>query len=356
VKRSLVVSASLAAAVVVGIVATVAVLGGTPAPAAPAAVALSTATVVRTNLATTVLTGGMLGYAHARPVLNRLTGTYTQLPRIGKTIRPGQVLYRVDDEPVVLMTGRTPAWRPFAPGMTTGPDVTELQANLIVLGFASGLFSAPTGQFDLLTDYAVQRWQAAIGYPVTAQITLGDVVFAPTSIRVGALNVAPGQSASPGQAPYLVTTARRTVTVPVNPDLPAVAVGEHVSIVLPSNARTPGEVTAVGPAPVSPGSGSGAASAGASTVLTVTPDRPRVTGTGGGVPVQVFLTIQSVRHVLAVAVSALLALAGGGYGLEVVTPSGAHQLVGVTTGIFAGGLVQVSGARIVAGTKVVVAQ
>jgi peptidoglycan hydrolase-like protein with peptidoglycan-binding domain len=353
-----VLSASLAAAVIVGIVLTVAVLGGSPAPAAPAAIALSTATVIRTNLATTVLTGGTLGYAHARPVLNRLTGTYTSLPAAGRTVRAGHVLYRVDDEPIVLMTGRTPAWRPFVLGMTTGPDVTELQANLIVLGFASGLFSAPTGQFDLLTDDAVQRWQAAIGYPVTGQITLGDVVFAPTSIRVGALNVAPGQSASPGQAPYLVTTARRTVTVPVNPDLPAVAVGEHVSIVLPSNARTPGKVTAVGPAPVSPGSGSGsgAASAGASTVLAVTPDRPRVTGTGGGVPVQVFLTIQSVRHVLAVPVSALLALAGGGYGLEVVTPSGAHQLVGVTTGIFAGGLVQVSGARIVAGTKVVVAQ
>ena len=47
--------------------------------------------------------------------------------------------------------------------------------------------------------------------------------------------------------------------------------------------------------------------------------------------------------VLAVPVSALLALAGGGYGLEVVEPSGAHRLVGVRTGLFAGTLVQVSG-------------
>jgi len=68
------------------------------------------------------------------------------------------------------------------------------------------------------------------------------------------------------------------------------------------------------------------------------------------------IPVQSVRHVLAVPVSALLALAGGGYGLEVVTPSGAHRIVGVTAGIFAVGRVQVSGPGIVAGTKVVVAQ
>jgi hypothetical protein len=59
--------------------------------------------------------------------------------------------------------------------------------------------------------------------------------------------------------------------------------------------------------------------------------------------------------VLAVPVSALLALAGGGYGLEVVGPSGAHHLVGVTAGLFASGQVQVSGPDIAAGTRVVVA-
>jgi hypothetical protein len=73
-------------------------------------------------------------------------------------------------------------------------------------------------------------------------------------------------------------------------------------------------------------------------------------------PVQVSLTVQSVRGVLAVPVSALLALAGGGYGLEVVLPSGAHQLVGVHTGVFAGGRVQVSGGGLVPGETVVTAQ
>jgi hypothetical protein len=113
--------------------------------------------------------------------------------------------------------------------------------------------------------------------------------------------------------------------VPLNPDLPPASVGEIVSIILPSQASTPGKVTAVDTASATSGQ------------LTVTPEQPQATGTGMNVQVQVSLAVQSVRSVLAVPVSALLALAGSGYGLEVVAPSGAHRLVGVTTGIFAAG-------------------
>jgi secreted protein with Ig-like and vWFA domain len=88
----------------------------------------------------------------------------------------------------------------------------------------------------------------------------------------------------------------------------------------------------------------------------VTPDDPQATGTSDGEPVQVSLTVQSVQHVLAVPVAALLALAGGGYGLEVIEPSGHHVLVPVRTGVFAGGEVEVNGGGIAAGARVAVAQ
>jgi hypothetical protein len=355
----------LAAAAIAGAVLTVAVRGGTVAPAAAAPPPVRTATVVRTDLSTTVLTEGTLGYAPTRPVVNQLAGTYTWLPPAGRTVRPGHALYRVDNLPVVLMKGDVPAWRPFVPGMTGGPDVTELQAGLIAQGYAGGLIPAPTGQFDLLTVYAVERWQSANGYPVTGEITFGQVVFLPTAIRVGAQDVAPGQAASPGQTPYQATTGQRIVMVPVNPDLPPVRDAEAVSIVLPSNAATPGTVAAMGAAPPVEGAGgSGPAAAGsgggapasASTVIMVRPDRPGATGTGSGVPVQVSLPTQSARGVLAVPVSALLALAGGGYGVDVVTGPGTGRLTGVRTGIFAAGQVAISGPGITAGTKVVVAQ
>jgi len=332
---------SLAAAIVAGAVAAVAVRGGQTATAAPAPPRVATATVVRTNLVSTALTGGTLGYAAARPVVNLVTGIYTWLPRPRALIRAEGVLYRVDDSPVTLMAGAVPAWRPFGIGMTDGPDVRQLQAGLIAGRFAGGLFTTPTGHYDLATADAVERWQAARGLTVTGAVTLGQVVFLPTAVLAGAMNVAVGEAASPGQRPYQATTGQRTVTVPLNPTLPPTAVGEAVSIILPSQATVPGKITAV--SAVSSTSGQ----------LTVTPSR--ATGMGMNVQVQVALAVQSARGVLAVPVSALLALTGGGYGLEVVTPSGAHRLVGVTAGLFASGQVQVSGPGITAGTRVVVA-
>jgi hypothetical protein len=50
-------------------------------------------------------------------------------------------------------------------------------------------------------------------------------------------------------------------------------------------------------------------------------------------------------------VAALAALAGGGYGVQVVTGSTSHY-VRVQLGMFAGGRVQVTGAGIAAGTRV----
>jgi peptidoglycan hydrolase-like protein with peptidoglycan-binding domain len=241
--------------------------------------------------------------------------------------------------------------------MSDGPDVRELQSNLIALGDANGLLSTVSGHYDWLTADAVERWQLAEREPVTGALALGDVVFLPSAVRVGTETIAPGQAASPGQVPYQATTTTRTVTVPLNPNLPSTRIGEQVAIVLPSGATRAGRITAIGAVPPTTLSGSvGSGGSHASTQLTVMPDRATAIGTGTGFPVQVSLTTNSVRGALVAPVSALLALAGGGYGIEVVEPSGAHRLVGVRTGMFAGNQVQVSGTGIQPGTKVVVAQ
>jgi hypothetical protein len=57
--------------------------------------------------------------------------------------------------------------------------------------------------------------------------------------------------------------------------------------------------------------------------------------------------------VLAVPVSALVALAGGGYAVQVVSGGGAH-LTGVHTGLFSSSLVQVTGPGLRAGLSVAV--
>jgi hypothetical protein len=57
-----------------------------------------------------------------------------------------------------------------------------------------------------------------------------------------------------------------------------------------------------------------------------------------------------------VPINALLALAGGGYAVEVVGGDGLHQPVPVSPGLFddAAGLVQVTGTGLAAGQRVVV--
>ena len=68
-------------------------------------------------------------------------------------------------------------------------------------------------------------------------------------------------------------------------------------------------------------------------------------------PVTVSIVSAQVRDVLAVPVGALVALAGGGYAVEVMRGSGGH-LVAVQTGLFAQTLVQVSGPGLIAGQRV----
>ncbi len=71
-------------------------------------------------------------------------------------------------------------------------------------------------------------------------------------------------------------------------------------------------------------------------------------------PVNVNITTERADNVLAVPVNALLALSGGGFGVEVVTgTTGAtSHLLGVTTGLYSNTLVQVSGAGLTAGMRV----
>ena len=198
-----------------------------------------------------------------------------------------------------------------------------------------------------------------MGLPVNGSIAFGQACFLPSTVLVGAARSALGSPAAPGDQPYLVTTTTRVATVPVTPELPSVSPGEAVSIVMPDGSTTPGHVSAIGalaPGQGGSGNGGGGSQPQASAAITVLPEDPASTGTGVGTAIQVSLTTQSARNVLAVPITALLALAGGGYGVEVVAPSGSHHLEGVTTGIFTGAQVQITGGDLSVGTKVVVAQ
>jgi HlyD family secretion protein len=310
-------------------------------------------------------------------VINGAQGIYTELPQIGHVISQGHVLYRVDDGPVVLLYGSTPAYRSLSAG-ATGADVAELNADLVTLGYSTPAQLIPTSfYFGSATSTALEKLQAALGVTQNGTLSLGQAVFEPTAVRVTSLSAELGGSTQTGQAVMQGSSTTRQVQVALDASQQTqVAVGNKVTITLPNNQTTPGVVSSVGAvATCPPGSGSGGpssssaapgtdtcspGSSGSSTTptitLDVTPSDPIATGTWDQAPVQVTVTTASVPNALVVPVTALLAQSGGGYAVEVVDPGGTHHLVAVSLALFddADGLVQVTGSELAAGQEVAV--
>jgi hypothetical protein len=297
--------------------------------------------------------------ARASETIDDPASVFTQLPAVGATIRRGQTLYAVAGRPVLLLYGRQPAWRAFRPGMSAGRDVAELNTNLSALGYGRDLAGTA---FTSATEDAVLALQASRRLPQSGVLPLGSLVFEPAAVRVTTVEPAPGQPAQPG--PVLeVTSLQHQVVIQLDAsEQSAVRVGDRVSVTLPNNNTTPGVVSFVGTVATAPAasnssnSGSGNASTTATIEIDVRLLHERAAGHLDQAPVQVSITTASVTNALVVPVDALLALTGGGYAVEVVAPTGAHQLEAVNVGLFddAAGLVQVTGAGIHAGEHVVV--
>jgi hypothetical protein len=233
--------------------------------------------------------------------------------------------------------------------MSVGTDVAELNRNLRGYG-------APTGDaFTAATSLAIERFQSEHHLTATGRLPLGSVVFEPGAVRVTSVTPTAG---SPVQAgPVLgITSTRRVVTIALDASQQSsIKVGDEVVITLPDNSTTPGHVSFVGSVATVPAD-NGNGSSSPTIEVDVTADRPAATGRLDQAPVDVSITTASVSNVLAVPVNALVALAGGGYAVEEVEPTGVHQLVGVSVGLFddAAGVVQVSGDGLAAGQRVVV--
>lgn len=319
--------------------------------------ATSLSTVARRDLSSQTSAPGTLGYAGSYVVVNHAQGTLTSLPSVGQVISQGQVLYRVDDSPVALLYGSTPAYRTLAVGASAaavaGPDVQQLNADLVALGYVSSSNLSPTSdEFTSWTTYGVEKLQAALGLQQTGQLTLGQVIFLPTAARITAVQGNLGGEAGPDQPLLTATSTTRQVTVNLDAtEQSQVAVGDQVGISLPNGKSTPGTVTSVG-------SVATAGSQGASPTVPVliTPTDSAATGSLDQAPVNVTITTATVKDALVVPVAALLARPGGSYAVEVVDGRGAHHLVPVTLGLFddADGLVQVTNTKLQAGQRVVV--
>ncbi|GAA2350352.1 peptidoglycan-binding protein [Dactylosporangium salmoneum] len=322
-----------------------------PGGAAPATaeVPTTTAKVTRTDLSTSTLVSGALGYRGAYDVIPQGPGgTLTALPQPGVVVNRNEAVYEIDNRPVRLFYADRPAFRPFAAGMTAGLDVRALEDNLKALGH---LTSAADTTFTSATATAIRRWQRATGQAVTGRVELGAVTFQPGPIRINAVTAKLGAEVHGGE-PLLTatsTTAVVTISVPTGQTY-LVHPGDAVTVTLPDRRRVPGRVAYLSPVAEQPQQDNGRGTQ----VLVpgiVTLDNPDVGGNLDRAPVQVSVTDETVTGVLAVPITALVALAGGGYG--VYKRSGATRtLLGVTAGLFSDTLVEVHGDGLAEGDDV----
>jgi hypothetical protein len=314
-------------------------------------------THVRQGTLSAQVTGiGSLGYA-AQPdgspyaVINRASGTITALPAIGQAVRQGQALYWVTNSPVVLLNGSIPVSRSLSAG-TSGPDVRQLNADLVATGYATRSALDPSSNsFTPATAAALSRLQAALGEAQTGSLAFGQAVFLPAPLRITQRNATLGANADQGATVLHGTSTIRQVQVSIDATQQStLSVGDPVVVTLPTYQDTPGVVASVGT--VANGSGSSTPTI----PVNITLKNPQDAGSLDQAPVRVQITTSGVNNALIVPVTALLPQTGGGYAVETVDARVVHHLVPVTLGLFddADGLVQVISKQLSAGQAIVV--
>ena len=318
----------------------------------------------------------------------------------------------MNNEPVALMYGSVPAYRTLKEGVSDGPDVTELNKNLIDLGYDPYGAIGDDEDFGDATAAAVRRWQHAEGLHETGVVELGRIVFAPGARRVTAVKVGLGQdppgSAKPspkkpaskkddpgskkepaskppaskdepsskapsskepaadeagagaGMVVLSTTSTQQLVQLKVKAEQQTLArAGQSAPVTLPGADVVRGRIIEVGSVASSAAGegekekgGAGEKGEGESATIPVTLALEHPVAHLDEAPVSVELVKSMRRDVLAVPATALSATAGGGYAIEVL--EGVRRVaLAVTPGMFANGYVQVEGAGVREGLTVI---
>ena len=376
------------AAVLVAVIATAVVVvlsGATHTTQATQEPSPSTAKVTKGKLSAMVSLDGTLTY-RARsdgspyPVINQALGRYTELPADGDKIECGDVFYRVDNKPVLLLCGTVPAYRDLYFG-DVGKDVGQLNRNLHTLGYdaKAGVDiyddDPDANAFTDKTERAFQLLQHDKGFRVTGYLAIGDAVFLPESVRIasmtGELNGSAqlsaqsggsspmgallGGSAQPGAQVLYATSDMLEVQVKLDASQQGeVKAGDPAQITLPGSKSVSGKVDRLGTVAQLP-AGQNTNVAAATIPAYVSLDDPATARGLDKAPVQVDITTDGVESALSVPVTALVGKSGGGFAVEVFRDGGERVLVPVKLGLFdtADGRVQVEG-NLAEGDQVVV--
>ena len=380
-------------------VATLVVHGSGSGVVAAKAVPLGTATVHRGDLIEVQRYRGELSFPPRAGVTLSGPGTVTSLPHVGQILSDGASVAGVDDRPIGVLFGRTPLYRRLGAADSTGaqlavsvaqanllgaeaslsqagrrsgaaassssraastaqaevgvdeararlrgaqqalqsaltpqrgPDVALIAANMTALGYYRGAVDG----WNLELEDAVKQWQERIGATPSGDIDPDDVLVVAGAARVSAVRGELG--GAPAAVTISLSSLSRVATFRLRSGVPGTLVpGRRVKLSAGGD-TVAGRVASV-------------KASHRSTTVQVAFDQSSALARVVSTRVTMSVTTADLGNVLTVPTQALLALASGGYALQLA----GGRLLAVRTGIVQGGDIEVSGAGVHQGLRVV---
>ena len=273
----------------------------------------------------------------------------------------------VDFGEIVFLSGPSQVIETFAlPGEPTGGsvmslttgnaavgiDILQLEQALVDLGFDAGGTLAADGTYTLETYQAVLAFQAATGLEPDGILDLGEVIFLPGAVRVTDQLTTKGSNLGPDTPILGISLSEKVVYMALPADDQGVlAVGDAVTVEMPDNTLVPATVVFISQIAISGQNEWDPAWFEVRIAL----DDPSVASGLDEAPVDVIIVSDSVTDVMAIPVSALVALLEGGYAVEVDTGNGQVALIAVEVGFFSSyNLIEITSGDLELGDQVVV--
>ena len=125
---------------------------------------LTTVAIQKGDLAKKEEYNGTLRQTDSKVLNSPMSGVVTYVPKEGTIINFGEVLFAVDNKPVILVEGAIPFYRTLDLNSDAGKDIEQLENALVFLGYATDDF-VPDQTFDqttsdmlnsLFTDYGIE--------------------------------------------------------------------------------------------------------------------------------------------------------------------------------------------------------
>ena len=276
--------------------------------------------------ATLLFADAVVAYATTGPG----PSTITELVKEGASVGPGDLLWRLGNEPTVVLVGEIPAYRDLSDG-DEGADVMQLEENLVALGFDPDGTVEIDEEFTYATEKMVERWQEAIGAEMTGTASASSIVYLDGIRLVGDVAHAVGDQLGNDEAVMTLTTFDRELTFTVPSAMRNdIVVGQAISARLPDRTNVAAMITEI----------IGGDSGGVAVTATLD-SQPNIEA--DQVPVTVTWSNELATDVLTVPATALVRTDDGRYHVEVRDPDGEERFVEVAVGTSSAGSVEITG-------------